>query len=144
MCILHIHRSTDDFCFLQIHAGTDDLGRGEDEESLRTGNAGSRLACCTIGLSDGAAWRPTREQLEEQQRELQEELEEQQRQLEQEQQRQLEQDQQYRPMEKDQQGDILQQHQQQEQKQNDDTNGRNDLKYKHQMGKSKTNIKVDN
>lgn len=35
-----------------VHGGTDDLGRGGDQESQRTGNAGSRLACGVIGLSD--------------------------------------------------------------------------------------------
>ncbi|KAL6925862.1 Superoxide dismutase [Cu-Zn] [Hanseniaspora valbyensis] len=34
-----------------IHAGEDDLGRGGDEESLKTGNAGGRAACGVIGLS---------------------------------------------------------------------------------------------
>ena len=33
------------------HAGIDDLGEGGDEESTKTGNAGSRLACGVIGLS---------------------------------------------------------------------------------------------
>ncbi|KAL4233836.1 SOD-1 superoxide dismutase (Cu-Zn) [Mactra antiquata] len=31
-----------------LHATEDDLGRGNNEESLRTGNAGRRLACCFI------------------------------------------------------------------------------------------------
>jgi len=31
-----------------LHAGTDDLGLGGDEGSRKTGNAGSRLACCTL------------------------------------------------------------------------------------------------
>ena len=34
-----------------IHKKTDDLGRGGDEGSLATGNAGSRLACGTIGIA---------------------------------------------------------------------------------------------
>lgn len=36
-----------------IHKGKDDLGRGEPrEESLKTGNAGERICCGIIGLSE--------------------------------------------------------------------------------------------
>ena len=34
---------------LVIHEDTDDCGQGGDEESLKTGNAGKRIACAIIG-----------------------------------------------------------------------------------------------
>jgi len=34
-----------------VHAKADDLGRGGDEGSLKTGNAGGRLACCIIAIA---------------------------------------------------------------------------------------------
>ncbi|XP_059175299.1 superoxide dismutase [Cu-Zn]-like [Physella acuta] len=35
-----------------VHAKADDLGRGGNPASLLNGNAGSRLACCVIGLAN--------------------------------------------------------------------------------------------
>jgi Cu-Zn family superoxide dismutase len=36
---------------LIIHANADDCGKGENAESLKTGNAGKRIACAVIGYS---------------------------------------------------------------------------------------------
>lgn len=36
-----------------LHADQDDLGRGQQPESSKTGNAGRRVACAVIGLARG-------------------------------------------------------------------------------------------
>ena len=36
---------------LIIHADTDDCGKGDNEDSLKTGNSGKRIACAVIGYS---------------------------------------------------------------------------------------------
>ncbi|KAJ8001226.1 hypothetical protein DPEC_G00192130 [Dallia pectoralis] len=39
-----------------VHEKEDDLGQGGDSGSLLHGNAGIRLACCTIGMSSSKLW----------------------------------------------------------------------------------------
>ncbi len=36
-----------------VHSGTDDLGKGGNEESKKTGNAGTRPACGMLAYSVG-------------------------------------------------------------------------------------------
>merc|ERR1711976_536189 len=38
------------------HANYDDLGKTRVDDSLTTGNAGSRIACCVIGKTDDSHW----------------------------------------------------------------------------------------
>ncbi|XP_071397214.1 extracellular superoxide dismutase [Cu-Zn] [Centroberyx affinis] len=44
-----------------LHERKDDMGKGGDEESLRSGNAGQRIACCVIGVSSSSLWENTAE-----------------------------------------------------------------------------------
>ena len=34
-----------------VHGGEDDLGLGHNASSLKSGNAGPRVACCVIGAA---------------------------------------------------------------------------------------------
>ena len=35
-----------------IHEDKDDLGKGDNEESLKTGNSGKRVLCGVLGISE--------------------------------------------------------------------------------------------
>ncbi|XP_040274958.1 extracellular superoxide dismutase [Cu-Zn]-like [Bufo bufo] len=39
-----------------VHKMADDLGKGNNQASLETGNSGIRVACCVIGSSNKASW----------------------------------------------------------------------------------------
>lgn len=42
-----------------IHEKVDDMGLGGDEMSLKSGNAGQRIACCVIEVSNAILWNMT-------------------------------------------------------------------------------------
>ena len=47
-CEIFLKTNIWNYFFFQIHEREDDLGRGGADDSLTTGSAGSRLACCVI------------------------------------------------------------------------------------------------